>query len=561
MLSRWSIRKKLQIAMVVLGLVIAVLGYSSFRGVYAYKELVSTLSSRASEIPLTAELTRAVDDLRIDDEAPPSRGMLTFSIDETEPAAPVTRRSYAERLQTARDVLARYKYRLENSHSDAQFLADRSEELEKAQQIGALITEIAWRNGQKDIVSNRITKLHQDQDLDRLTELTHELPHLMTSRLVSLRDEVRTRYRTWIVMTWTSAIVAGCMLVGLIAYARSAVVRPFKNLLFGARQVALGDFGYRIHTTSMDEIAELAGAINLGAQSFLAIQKDLNRQVRERSEEVIRNEQLASVGFLAAGVAHEINNPLWAIAWSAEALEARLHHILHPATEIAVGTEADTDSGTQARTEPVVDVEILKTYLQRIQKEAFRCKGITERLLDFSRLGNVQRKQETDMNEIAEDVVDLVRHLGPYRSQRIEIELAPEPAIAWASPQEMKQVVLNLLTNALESLDPDSTSGLVRVRVATQAEGDQVSLQIEDNGCGLTEEVLKHLFEPFFTRRRDGRGTGLGLPITNRIITDHGGRIIVRSDGPGRGSRFEINLPSKPTNDSLYDNQQKLAAA
>ena len=109
MLSRWSIRKKLQIAMVVLGLVIAVLGYSSFRGVYAYKELVSTLSSRASEIPLTAELTRAVDDLRIDDEAPPSRGMLTFSIDETEPAAPVTRRSYAERLQTARDVLARYK--------------------------------------------------------------------------------------------------------------------------------------------------------------------------------------------------------------------------------------------------------------------------------------------------------------------------------------------------------------------------------------------------------------------------------------------------------------------
>ena len=209
----------------------------------------------------------------------------------------------------------------------------------------------------------------------------------------------------------------------------------------------------------------------------------------------------------------------------------------------------------------MVDVEILKTYLQRIQKEAFRCKGITERLLDFSRLGNVQRKQETDMNEIAEDVVDLVRHLGPYRSQRIEIELAPEPAIAWASPQEMKQVVFNLLTNALESLDPDSTSGLVRVRVATQAEGDQVSLQIEDNGCGLTEEVLKHLFEPFFTRRRDGRGTGLGLPITNRIITDHGGRIIVRSDGPGRGSRFEINLPSKPTNDSLYDNQQKLAAA
>jgi signal transduction histidine kinase len=77
----------------------------------------------------------------------------------------------------------------------------------------------------------------------------------------------------------------------------------------------------------------------------------------------------------------------------------------------------------------------------------------------------------------------------------------------------------------------------------------------------MNDEVLKHLFEPFFTRRRDGRGTGLGLPITNRIITDHGGRITPRSEGPGLGSSFEIVLPSKSTNDSLYDNQQKLAAA
>lgn len=556
MLSRWTIRKKLQIAMVVLGLVIAVLGYSSFRGVYAYKELVATLSSRASEIPLTAELTRAIDDLRVDQEPAQSQEILTFAMQETDPSASYARKPFSDRLQQVREILARYKSRLESSHTDALFLADRSEELETAEKIGELINEIAWRNGQKDLMTHRVARLQQEQDLDQLGELAHQLPNLLTRRMVSFRDEVRIRYRTWIIMAWSSAILAIGMLVGLFVYARSAVVRPFKNLLYGARRVANCDFAYRIHTSSSDEIAELAHAINLSAQSFLAIQKDLKEQVRQRSEEVIRNEQLASVGFLAAGVAHEINNPLAAIAWSAEALEARLHRILHPVMEETLEHSAKpTESLAGA------DLDTLRTYLRRIQDEAFRCKGITERLLDFSRLGTIQRKQQTDMNEIVEDVVDMVRHLGPYRSQKIEVEISDTPAIAWASPQEMTQVVLNLVTNALESLDPDSKSGVVRVKVHHRPEQDQVHLVIEDNGCGMDQEVLKHLFEPFFTRRRDGRGTGLGLPITNRIITDHGGRITPRSDGPGLGSRFEITLPSKLTNDSLYDNQNQLAVA
>lgn len=579
MVSRWTIRKKLQVAMGVLGLVIAVLGYSGFRGVYAYKELVATLSSRASEIPLTSELTRAIDDLRIEEGVGASPSVLTFSLAPEDEVLPVTRKPFLERVQFAREVLARYKSRLESTHSEALFLADRSEELQYAEKIGHLINEIAWRNVQKESMTNRISRLQQEQDLEQLTELAHQLPSLLTSRMVSFRDEVRVRYRAWIIMTWSSALLAVGLLVGLIVYARSAVIRPFKNLLYGARQVASGDFGYRIHTSSLDEIAELARAINLGAQSFLAIQKDLNEQVRERSEEVIRNEQLASVGFLAAGVAHEINNPLAAIAWSAEALEARLHRILHPQVVSQMQSEgngessspvngASTDNAATAGNATTAgnamigtDLDTLRSYLRRIQDEAFRCKGITERLLDFSRLGNVQRKQEIDMNEIVEDVVDMVRHMGPYRSQKIETIPASEPAIAWASPQEMKQVVLNLLTNALESLDADSKLGIVRVVVQNIPERDEVRVEITDNGCGMSDEVLKHLFEPFFTRRRDGRGTGLGLPITNRIITDHGGRITPRSDGPSMGSSFEIVLPSKPMNDSLYDNQQKLAAA
>ncbi|MFM8187011.1 MAG: sensor histidine kinase [Pirellula sp.] len=561
MLSRWTIRKKLQIAMAVLGLVIAALGYSSFRGVYAYKELVGTLSSRASEIPLTAELTRAIDDLRLDKEPTQTREVLSFSLQDNDASSNYTRPPFSDRLQQVREILARYKSRLESSHSDALFLADRSEELQTAEKIGELVNEIAWRNGRKDLGTNRIARMQQDQDLDQLGDLAHQLPDLLTRRMISFRDEVRTRYRTWIIMAWSSAIVAAGMLVGLFVYARSAVVRPFKNLLYGARLVAQCDFAYRIHTSSSDEIAELAHAINLGAQSFLAIQKDLKEQVRQRSEEVIRNEQLASVGFLAAGVAHEINNPLAAIAWSAEALEARLHRILHPVLQSSDANRLEDSVGDAGASLAGSDLETLRTYLRRIQDEAFRCKGITERLLDFSRLGTNQRKQQTDMNTIVEDVVEMVRHLGPYRSQKVEFELADKPAIAWASPQEMTQVVLNLVTNALESLDPDSKTGMVRVKVQNRPESEQVYLLIEDNGCGMDDEVLKHLFEPFFTRRRDGRGTGLGLPITNRIITDHGGRITPRSDGPGMGSRFEIVLPSKLTNDSLYDNHHELAIA
>lgn len=556
MIARWTIRKKLQMTMIILGLVIAVLGYSSFRGVYAYKQLAASLSVRAAEIPITSELTRAIDELRIDFENQPLPTQELFQIRSSEGSV-AAEEDFLRHVQRVREVLASYKSRLENTHAEEQFLSDRSEELSQAAEISALLNDVAWRWQQNEQAFPPKARSEQLQDLRELSELAHRLPILLTTRMVSFRDEVRTRYRTWIGMTWSSATLSGFLLIGLFVYARYSVVRPFKELLEGARRVAGGDFSFRIPTLHFDEIAELAKAINLGAQSFLAIQRDLNQQVRERSEEVIRNEQLASVGFLAAGVAHEINNPLASIAWSAEALEARLHRILHPSTS----DSQSSDTGKTAIDSVMagIDVGTLRTYLRRIQDEAFRCKGITERLLDFSRLGNIQRKQAINMTEIVSDVVDMVRHLSAYRRQRIDFRAPGDPMIAWASPQEMKQVVLNLLTNALESLDPDSDHGCVTISL--QSLPGSVRMTIEDNGCGMSDEVLKHLFEPFFTRRRDGRGTGLGLPITNRIITDHGGRITPRSAGPGLGSAFEITLPSHTTNDALYDNDQKLAVA
>ena len=562
-ISKWTIRKKLLVSVLVLGIVVAVLGYSGFRGVYAYRDLATTLSSRASEMPLTAELTRAIDELRrigfrqLDIREPMefSRNEpVKFSLNSDFEARNFDYR-FREQVHRVREVLARYKSRLECSDMDAPFLSDRAEEFKKAAEVSELLNLIWHRHD--DLLESRSVAYEfvQSRDLEQLSDLAHLLPTLLTARMSSFRDEVRSRYRTWIAMTWSSASLAAILLVGLIVYARIAVIKPFKELLAGSRRVASGDFSHRISVNSRDELAELADAINLGAASFLSIQRDLNQQVRERSEEVIRNEQLASVGFLAAGVAHEINNPLASIAWSAEALESRLHRILNPVESIL----AEASDPNVLPEVPGVDLNTLRTYLRRIQDEAFRCKGITERLLDFSRLGTEQRKQLIDMNEVVQDVVDMVRHLGQFRTQRTEFQPRPMPMIAWASPQEMKQVILNLLTNSLESLDPKRSDGFVNITI--EALSDSIRLVIEDNGCGMSDEVLQHLFEPFFTRRRDGRGTGLGLPITSRIIADHGGRITPKSRGINLGSRFEILLPSQPVTHSSYDPKHEKHAA
>jgi signal transduction histidine kinase len=295
---------------------------------------------------------------------------------------------------------------------------------------------------------------------------------------------------------------------------------PLHTLVTGSRKVAAGNFEHRIELNTRDEIGELAVAMNAMTSRFREIRDDLDRQVQERTKQVVRGEQLASVGFLAAGVSHEINNPLASIALCSESLESRLQDLL--------------DGADPARAE---DVQVARNYLQMIQREAFRCKQITEKLLDFARRGDSQR-HATDLRELAEGVIDMVQHLGQYQDKRLELAPGP-PVIADVNAQELKQVVLNLITNGLESLDP---GGMVRVSVDRDPQAARIT--IHDNGCGMTEEVRKHLFEPFFTRRRSGQGTGLGLSITHRIVEEHRGRIEATSDGPGRGSTFVVTLPA-----------------
>ena len=150
-------------------------------------------------------------------------------------------------------------------------------------------------------------------------------------------------------------------------------------------------------------MGELADSMNAMTARFQEIRDDLDRQVQERTKQVVRSEQLASVGFLAAGVAHEINNPLASIALCSESLEGRIADLL-----------ADTDDSRAA------ERDIVRNYLEMIQKEAFRCKQITEKLLDFSRMGDSEW-HHTELRDLASGVIEMVRHLGRYGDKQVKL--------------------------------------------------------------------------------------------------------------------------------------------
>ena len=135
----------------------------------------------------------------------------------------------------------------------------------------------------------------------------------------------------------------------------------------------------------------------------------------------------------------------------------------------------------------------------------------------------------------------MIRHLGKYQTKHVRL-VANAPVIAEICSQEIKQVVLNLITNGLDSVESGGT-----VKVTVVARDAKAFLVFEDDGCGMTDEVLQHLFEPFFTRRRNGQGTGLGLSISYRIVEEHSGQIVPHSDGLGRGSKFTVSLPLRQT--------------
>ena len=358
-----------------------------------------------------------------------------------------------------------------------------------------------------------------------LTFETNELYTQIYHEMDNIFGEARRNYQVPFWIIFCSSLFGLILMGGLMRSFYAWVLNPIRDLENGVNRVANGDFDHRIDVHSGDEMEDLAQAFNEMIQRLQDLYSDLARQVNERSRQLVRSERLASVGFLAAGVAHEINNPLASIAFCSEALEARLGEMLR----LTNGRSSE-------------ERDIFSKYLKMIQEEAFRCKSITERLLAFSRTGD-RKREPTDLGALIQSVLDITQHLQNCRGKEIAFEKVIDRAgtgriVAPVNSEEIKSVVLNLVVNALDSMEEGG-----RLTIQLVQKDGMAEMRFLDTGCGMTQEVLENIFEPFFTRSRTGKGTGLGLTISHRIINQHDGEIEASSPGPNEGSTFVVRLP------------------
>ena len=244
----------------------------------------------------------------------------------------------------------------------------------------------------------------------------------------------------------------------------------------------------------------------------VTLQKRLERQM-------LLTERLTTAGRLAAGVAHELNNPLATIAGCAEALKER-----------AQDPELSALEGFKD----------FPGYLSLIEEEAYRCKEITGSLLQFVREPGSRRAQ-TDVRGLVEKALELLSHQSRFALSRLVSELHPALPLVVANEGQLRQVFLGLSANALEAMEGGGT-----LTVRTQRRNTtEIEIAFEDEGPGIPEDILPRVFDPFFTTKPPGQGTGLGLAIAQGIVADHGGRIEVTSR-VGVGATFRVILPAAP---------------
>ena len=304
------------------------------------------------------------------------------------------------------------------------------------------------------------------------------------------------------------------------------VRRSLDELEGGAKRVAAGDFDRPIVRPPEPELARVADEFNAMARQLGDLYDGLEQRVADASRELAASERLASVGYLAAGVAHEVNNPLGIIVGFCDLLLRK----------------AGPDDPAHAK-------------LTAIREEALRCSKIAGRLVSLARPGGGTR-DTVDLNHVAESTVDLAKVHALAKHRRLVFEPASSGVLVRANIDELRQVVLNLVFNALAAVRNET--GQVMVRVGRDSTGDtpEAYLRVIDNGRGMNAEQLRRVFEPFYTLRPSiergetigdeppRHGAGLGLTISRGLVEQQGGRLEATSPGPGQGSTFSLILPT-----------------
>ncbi len=360
---------------------------------------------------------------------------------------------------------------------------------------------------------------------------------------ITMPEAQRAEHQTAMLMVGTAA-GALLLIAGLVvAVLRRAVHRPIRGLTRALDALGTGDYSARYENSNIAEVSHLGAALNNASRQLERAHSELvdwaqtlERRVEEKTaelrhaqEQMIRVERMASLGKLAAVVAHEINNPLSSVVTYSKLLLRR-----QPRT--VPDGEADRE-GRENR-----EKRESREILEAIASESARCGEIVSNLLLFARRTG-SRFEPTDVNELIRKVVFLIRHKMTLAQVREELWLETGLAPMMCDPSQLEQALLALSINAVEAMPEGGTLTLSTART----EGGGVRLAVADTGVGMDDEVRAHIFEPFFTTKGDGegKGLGLGLAVVYGIVQRHGGTIEVDS-APGRGTIVTLTLPGRP---------------
>lgn len=384
------------------------------------------------------------------------------------------------------------------------------------------LTDVEDVEGLSEEMVARITSrtLHLSEGV-RLLEIINPAfgptgEHLLSVRFLISYDSVDARLREvrrHFLRLGLAAILLSLMLVALVS---RRVTRPIQDLTEGARAVARGELQTRIPFASSDEIGALARAFNDMAASLSSSRSQLtekndallavNRELVTMQQQLIRSERLATIGQLAAGVSHEIDNPVGIILGYAELLLEDLE-----------------------QSDPRRD------DVQAIIEECRRCRRITGGLLGLAR-STSSECTALEINALLAGVFDSLRPQKIFRYLELDLMPSPDNPRVVGDSDQLRQVFVNLMLNAAQAL-----GGQGRIGIEVRTGESKVEVLVVDSGSGIAEEIRDRIFDPFFSTKPRGEGTGLGLTLCRQLIEEHGGSIDVESSGGG--GRFRIVLP------------------